>query len=128
MRRCGWCGSVTALGSAPARGHGSGRRRRRASRVARPRSSRKSADAWAALLPVEQIPAQGRALLLTVPGYDAIATACGCRFDPGAAQKVIDFFEQCLQHVEGQLAGQPFRLERWQQAVTANLLGWKRLD
>lgn len=31
-----------------------------------------------------------------------------------------------LKHVEGEKAGQPFLLERWQQAVVGNLFGWMR--
>jgi phage terminase large subunit-like protein len=68
-------------------------------------------------------------LLREIPGYDPFATAApGEWFDPIAAQRALDFFPECLKHVEGEKAGQPFVLERWQQAVVANVFGWKRKD
>ena len=67
-------------------------------------------------------------LLQSLPGYDPYRDAQGCWFDGVAAQLAIDFFGECITHVEGDLAGQPFRLERWQQAYVANLFGWKRKD
>jgi phage terminase large subunit-like protein len=83
---------------------------------------------WRKLLPPAKIPAKWRKILLAIPGYDPIATAGDARFDPEAAQRSIDFFGECLRHVEGEKAGQPFVLEPWQEAVVANLMGWKRLD
>ena len=41
---------------------------------------------------------------------------------------MLEFFPECLHHIEGDKYGQPFVLERWQQAVLANLFGWQRLD
>ncbi len=69
-----------------------------------------------------------RDLLLLIPGYDSIATAGGAWFDAEAAQTALDFFPECLCHIEGDLAGKPFRLERWQQSFFANLFGWKQKD
>lgn len=40
----------------------------------------------------------------------------------------MEFVPSCLHHVEGELTGQPFILEPWQQAIVANLFGWKRRD
>lgn len=76
------------------------------------------------LLQPDKLPADWRELLLAIPGYDSIATAGNCLFDPEAAQTALDFFPNVLTHTEGLLAGEPFRLERWQQAVVANLFGW----
>ena len=45
---------------------------------------------------------------------------------PGRAQQAIDFFPDYLRHVAGEKAGTPLVLEPWQQAVVANLFGWKR--
>ncbi len=75
------------------------------------------------------VPAEWRDLLLLIPGYDSIATApADCWFDPVAAKIALEFFPECLRHVEGALIGQPFVLERWQQSFIANLQGWKRKD
>lgn len=67
-----------------------------------------------------------------IPGYDPFAMAGDCWFDEDAAQLAIDFFQHpqdgCLRHVEGGLAGELFKLEPWQQAIIANLFGWKRID
>jgi phage terminase large subunit-like protein len=64
-----------------------------------------------------------------VPGYDAFATAPeGHWFDGDAAQRAVAFIEECVQHIEGELAGQPFILQDWQKAIVANLFGWKRKD
>lgn len=67
-------------------------------------------------------------LLRLLPGYDPFCQAGECWFDCELAQEVLDFFPECLRHVEGALAGQPFKLERWQQAFNANLFGWQKLD
>jgi len=67
-------------------------------------------------------------LLRLVPGYDPFATAGDCAFDPRAADDVVGFFRDCLTHVKGALAGQPFLLADWQKAVVGNLFGWKRPD
>jgi phage terminase large subunit-like protein len=61
-----------------------------------------------------------------IPGYDPIATAPpGYWFDVAAAEDVIAFFAECLQHVKGKKGGQPFLLEPWQQAKTGCIFGWK---
>lgn len=67
-------------------------------------------------------------LLRQVPGYDPIASAGDCWFDASAAQTALDFFPECLKFIEGDRAGHPFDLEPWQQAIVANLFGWKRPD
>jgi len=80
------------------------------------------------LLRPDQIDGDLRTLLLDVPGYDPLATAGAARFDRQAAETALLFFPKLLKHVEGALAGQPFRLEPWQQTIIANLFGWKRVD
>ncbi len=67
-------------------------------------------------------------IIRLVPGYDPAATAGDCRFEPEAALRAIGFFEDCLVHIKGKWAGQPFLLEPWQKAILANLFGWKRPD
>ena len=51
----------------------------------------------------------------------------GLWFDPGAAIRVIEFFNFC-RHSKGAWAGQVLRLEPWQQAILWILFGWKRAD
>ncbi len=74
-------------------------------------------------------------IIQLIPGYDPVATAGDCWFDKGAAQLALDFFPECLRHVKGELGpsaefpnGQPFILEPEQQAIVANIFGWKRPD
>ncbi|HEY1600632.1 MAG TPA: terminase TerL endonuclease subunit [Pirellulales bacterium] len=67
-------------------------------------------------------------LILTIPGYNPRRGATGCRFDDKAANRALEFFETQLRHVEGAVAGKPFKLEPWQQAIVANLFGWLRKD
>lgn len=63
-----------------------------------------------------------------IPNYDPFRDAGDCRFDEEAAKLPLDFFAECLQFIEGEQAGKPFRLEKWQQAIIANIFGWKRPD
>ncbi len=83
---------------------------------------------WDDLLLPENIPEDWRQLLLGIPGYDSMKSANDCRFDKGAAELTINFFPKHLCHVEGDLSGKPFLLERWQVSWLVNLFGWKRKD
>lgn len=76
----------------------------------------------------DQIDDEWRAMLLDIPGYDAIKSSGGAVFDPVAADEALRFFPGALRHVEGEIAGQPFVLEHWQKAIVANLFGWKKQD
>jgi phage terminase large subunit-like protein len=67
-------------------------------------------------------------VLKLIPGYDPIATAGDCRFNPDTALAAVNFFRHHLCHIEGALAGTPFLLEEWQQAIIGNLFGWTRKD
>ena len=67
-------------------------------------------------------------IILEIPGYDPHVQAGDCEFNEDAAKHAILFFETQLSHVKGALARTPFLLERWQQAIVANLFGWKRPD
>ncbi len=78
--------------------------------------------------PSADIPSEWKAEVLGIPGYDPTRGAEGCWFDADAAARACDFFAQCLRHIEGGVAGQPFVLAPWQRAVVANLFGWKRKD
>jgi len=63
-----------------------------------------------------------------IPGYDPRLQAGDCIFDEEKALQAIEFFERYLRHTTGAYAGRPFRLERWQKAIVANLFGWLRPD
>ncbi len=63
-----------------------------------------------------------------IPGYNPWDDEGDCKFYPEPAQQAIDFFSVCLKHVEGELAGKSLQLEIWQQAIIANLFGWKHPD
>jgi phage terminase large subunit-like protein len=69
-------------------------------------------------------------LLQLNPGYDPFATADLKRyhFDADAAQRALDFFSECLTFTAGEWMGRPFLLQSWQQAIVANLFGWKCTD
>lgn len=56
------------------------------------------------------------------------ASARGLWFDLEAAQRVFDFFEQCLYLRDGQFDGQPFRLGPSQKFELGSLFGWKNAD
>lgn len=50
-------------------------------------------------------------------------------FDTRAADDACEFFEKFLRHIEGEWAGQPFKLQQWQaDRVIRPLFGWKRSD
>lgn len=49
-------------------------------------------------------------------------------FDDVRAAKAVAFFPDCLRHVKGEWAGQPFVLEPWERDIVAAIFGWKRED
>lgn len=49
-------------------------------------------------------------------------------FDEAAAQRAVDFFEKCLTHVKGELAGTPLILDPWERELIRTLFGWKARD
>jgi phage terminase large subunit-like protein len=67
-------------------------------------------------------------LLRMIPGYDPFAGVDPevYHFDAESAAAAIRFYHDELTHPDGVMAGKPFILERWQQAIIANLFGWKR--
>jgi phage terminase large subunit-like protein len=82
----------------------------------------------AASLKQKPLSAKWRKLLRLIPGYDPFAQAEGYWFDVQAATNALEFFPECIKHVEGANAGEPFTLEPWEQCIVANLFGWKRKD
>lgn len=49
-------------------------------------------------------------------------------YDEDAAERAVSFFPDCLIHVKGSLANQPFELLEWQKQIVRDLFGWKRPD
>lgn len=75
------------------------------------------------------IPQEWLDLFALLPGYDPVATAGpDCVFDVRAAERACAFFPEMLCYIEGEDAGQPFVLQRWQKAIVGCLFGWKRRD
>ena len=53
----------------------------------------------------------------------------GFWFDAAAADRAVQFFERCLTHVKGELAGLPLKLDPWEaDRIIRPLFGWKRKD
>ena len=62
---------------------------------------------------------------MDIAGYDPNEDAAGCYYDAEAANRAVGFFRDCLTHVKGELAGQPFKLDPWQENIVSTLFGWK---
>ncbi len=67
-------------------------------------------------------------IIQLIPGYDPYADSAGYHFDAEAAQLALDFFPRFITHMKGEKAGQPYELEPHEQAITANIMGWKNDD
>src|SRR5262249_49353257 len=76
----------------------------------------------------DEPPADRVEQLRLIPAYDPFRGAADCWFDRETATLALDFFPEMLCHIEGDVAGRPFVLARWQKAFVANLFGWKRQD
>ena len=63
-----------------------------------------------------------------IAGFCPEETAGDCWYDEEAANRAIGFFRDCLTHVKGEKAGQPFELDNWQEDIVGALFGWKRPD
>lgn len=77
-----------------------------------------------------EIPLRWLELFKLLPGgYCPIRTASpGDWFDVPAADHAVGFFPACLKHVKGVLAGQPYELAPWEQAIVGCLYGWRQAD
>ncbi|MCK6466352.1 MAG: terminase large subunit [Phycisphaerae bacterium] len=93
-------------------------------RKPRRRARTSSRRAKARLFPSAPSPLES--LCRRLPGYDPFLFPADSVFDPKAAQRALDFFEECLTFTAGEWMGRPFKLQAWQQAVVANVFGWKR--
>jgi phage terminase large subunit-like protein len=63
-----------------------------------------------------------------IAGYDPDGTKGECWYDQDAAEMAVGFFRECLTHVKGEKAGQPFELDNWQENIISTIFGWKRQD
>ena len=90
-------------------------RKKAAAAAKRPRMVRKKVKA--PIITKQQI-------LTGIPNYDPTVGADDYKFVWQKAHKAIRFFHNELCHVKGELAGQPFILEPWEQAIVGNLFGW----
>jgi phage terminase large subunit-like protein len=53
----------------------------------------------------------------------------GFWFDEAAADRAVAFFETCLTHTKGEMAGRPLLLDDWERdRIIRPLFGWKRND
>lgn len=74
------------------------------------------------------VPQKWLNLLSLLPGYDPLAQAGNCTFDARVAEAAIRFVEEQLVHIEGEHAGNAFKLEDWQKALIGCAFGWKQPD
>ncbi len=63
-----------------------------------------------------------------LPGYDPYRGADDYYFDTESAANAIEFFEKCIVHIKGSMAGKPYLLEPHERAMTANIFGWKHKE
>jgi phage terminase large subunit-like protein len=61
-----------------------------------------------------------------IAGYDPTRGADAYWYDGEAAEKAVEFFADVLVYLDGDEAGEPFRLEAWQADVIRTIYGWKR--
>lgn len=105
----------------------------------RRRGSRRGPEREKAAREAAQVKAQRRkgrrvtaadmlAVVSLIPGYDPYRDSQGYTFDARTAAKVVNFFHQKLSHVKGEWAGKAFVLGPWEQAIIANVYGWKAPD
>lgn len=63
-----------------------------------------------------------------IAGFDPWRDTGGSLFYPKLASWACDWFPANLVHFDGELAGQPFELLRWQRQLVGHLFGWLNLD
>jgi phage terminase large subunit-like protein len=76
--------------------------------------------------PVLQSNIDYKEIIDRIPGYNPADS--DYVYDEVAARKAVEFFPNRLRHIEGSLYGQRFELQAWEQAIVANLFGWKKKD
>jgi len=64
-------------------------------------------------------------IIQSLPDYDPLIGADDFWFDEDEAQASIDFFAEFITHTKGGMAGKPYILEPHEEALTANIFGWK---
>lgn len=73
-------------------------------------------------------PADHARILREMTGYDPEADPGESRFDPESARAAVRWVHEHVVHVKGDLAGDSFLMEPWQQAVVMALWGWRKPD
>lgn len=68
--------------------------------------------------------AETQELIREIPGFDPYRLKKGYRFAQDKAAAAVNYWHNRLCHVKGELAGKPFHLERWEQAIIGNCFGW----
>ena len=74
------------------------------------------------------VPAEHYKHICGIPHYDPFRglDPKAHYYDAAKATRHLNFFPDCLTHVEGPLAGKPFELADWQKAIVVNTFGWWR--
>jgi phage terminase large subunit-like protein len=80
-------------------------------------------QAKATSFPWGKLPRAWRDRLSLIPRYDPGRDSDGFIFDTTEAEKRLRFFSERLRHTKGDTG--PFVLQPWQEAIVANLFGWK---
>ena len=63
-------------------------------------------------------------LLRSLPGFDPYRESAGFEFRADLAFEKLEFWETYVTHIEGDMAGKPYRLEPHEAAIVANIFGW----
>lgn len=63
-------------------------------------------------------------IIRILPGFDPYREAEGFAFHEDLVFEKLDFWETYITHIEGDMAGQPYKLEPHEVAIIANLFGW----
>ena len=63
-----------------------------------------------------------------VAGFDPWRDPGGAKFHQEVARRVTGFFPEHFRHSKGEYAGQPFKLEPWQELVVGHTFAWKNPD
>lgn len=63
-------------------------------------------------------------IIRILPGFDPYRESDGFVFREDIAFEKLEFWETYITHIEGDMAGEPYKLEIHEVAILANLFGW----